>query len=60
MFSIVCYSVYGNRDALNPRLGGVKDVASAIISPEQTQSNRVYCLQTLDAVFPKDRFSENY
>ena len=28
-------------EALNPGLGGVRDVTSAIISHEQTQSNRV-------------------
>ena len=43
---------------LHMRLGGVRDVASAIISHEQTQSNRVCCFQTLDAVFPKDLFSD--
>ena len=36
------------------------DVASAIISHEQTQSNRVYCFQTLDAVFLKDPFSDYF
>ena len=40
-------------------LGGVRDVASAIISHEQTQSNRVSWFQTLNVVFPKDLFS-NY
>ena len=40
----------GNRVALN--LGGVRDVAPAIIS--QTQSNRVCYFQILDAIFPKD------
>ena len=42
-------------------LGGVKNVASAItcISHEQTQSNRDCCFQILDAVFPKDLFSEH-
>ena len=39
-------------------LGGVRDVASAIISYEQTQSNRVCCFQTLDAIFPKDLLSD--
>ena len=34
-------------------------LASAIISHEQTQSNRVCCFQTLGAVFPKD-FILNY
>ena len=43
---------------LKPGLGGVYDVASAIISHEQTQLNRVCCFQTLDAVFPKDLFSD--
>ena len=32
------------------------DVAFAIISHEQTQSNRVCCFQTLDAVFPNVPF----
>ena len=36
----------------------MKDVESAIISHEQTQSNRVCCFQTLDAVFPKDLYSD--
>ena len=47
---------------LNPKFTGAsrwRDVASTIISHEQTQSNRVCCFQTLDAVFPKDLFS-NY
>ena len=39
----------GNRAALSAGLGGVRDVASAIISHEQTESNEVCCL---DAVFP--------
>ena len=47
-----------NRVALNPWLGGVRDVAPAIISHEQTQLNRVCCFQTLNAVFPKDLFSD--
>ena len=42
----------------NPGLSGVRDIASAIISHEQTQSNRVCCFQTLDAVFPKDLLSD--
>ena len=50
--------LFGNRVALNPGLGGVRDVTSAIISHEQTQSNRVCYLQTLDAVFPKDPLSD--
>ena len=41
----------GNRAALSAGLGGVRDVASAIISHEQTELNEVCCL---DAVFPKD------
>ena len=36
----------------------MRDVASAFISHEQTQSNRACCFQTLDAVFPKDLFSD--
>ena len=36
----------------------MRDVASAIISHEQTQSNRVCCFQTLDAVFLKDLLSD--
>ena len=45
---------------LNPGLRGVRDVASAIVSHEQTQSNRVCCFQTLDAVFPKDHLSDYF
>ena len=45
--------LFESRVALNTGLGGVGDVASAIISHEQTQSNRVCCSQTLDAVFSK-------
>ena len=48
--------LFESRVALNLRLGGVRDVAPAIISHEQTQYNRVCCFQTLDAVFPKDPF----
>ena len=40
------------------RLGCVRDVASAIISHEQTHSNRVRVLKKLDAAFPKDLFSD--
>ena len=47
-----------SRVALNPELGGVRDAASAIISHEQTQSNRVCCFQTLDAIFAKDRICD--
>ena len=54
--SIFCF--FCNRVALNPGLGGVRDVTSAIISHEQTQSNRVCYFQTLDAVFPKDPLSD--
>ena len=50
----------GNRVALNPGLSGVRDVASVIILHEQTQSNRVCCFQTLNAVFPKDLFSDYF
>ena len=50
--------LFESRVALNPRLGGVRDVASATISHEQTQLNRDCCFQTLDAVFPKDLFSD--
>ena len=39
-------------------LGSVRDVASSIISNEQTQSNWVSWFQTLNAVFPKDFFSD--
>ena len=45
------------RVALNPGLGDMRDVASAIISQEQTQY-RVCYFQTLDAVFPEDLFSD--
>ena len=47
-----------NRVALNPGLGGMRCVASAIIAHEQTRSNRVCCFQTLDLVFPKDLSSD--
>ena len=50
--------LFGNRVALNPGQGDVRDVASAATSHEQTQSNRICCFQTLDAVFPKDLFSD--
>ena len=50
--------LFGNRVALNPRLGGLNDVTSDIISHEQIQSNRVGYFQTLVAVFPKDLFSD--
>ena len=50
--------LFGSRDALNPGLGGVRDVASALTSHKQTQSNRLCCFQTLDAVFPKDLLSD--
>ena len=48
------FCLFSNRVALNPGLGGVRDVTSAIISHEQSQSNRVCYFQTLDAVFLKD------
>ena len=52
---------FGNRVALSPVLGGVRDVASAMISHEQTlKSDRVCCFQTLDAAFPKDLFSDYF
>ena len=43
--------------ARNPWLDGVRDV---IISHEDTQSNRICnsCFETLDAVFPKNLFSD--
>ena len=41
--------LFENRVAPNSGLGGVKNVASAIISHE-------CCFQALDAVFPKDPF----
>ena len=50
--------LFGSRVALNPWLGGVRDVASAVISHQLTQSNGFCCFQTLDAVFPKDLLSE--
>ena len=43
--------LFGNRVALNPGLGGVRDVTSAISCQEQTQYNRVFYFRTLDAVF---------
>ena len=52
------FFLFSNRVGLNPGLGGVRDVTSAIISHEQTQSNRVCYFQTLDAVFPKDPISD--
>ena len=39
--------LFGNSAALNPGKGGMRDVASANISHEQTQSTRVCCFQTL-------------
>ena len=50
--------MFGNRVALNPGLGGVRDVTSVVISHEQIQSNRVCYFQTVDAVFPKDPLSD--
>ena len=49
--------LFGSRVALGARRHE-RDVASAIISHEQTQSNRVCCFQILDAVFPKDLLSD--
>ena len=48
--------LFGNRVALNPGLANVRDVVYAIISHDQTQTNRVCCFQTLDAEFPNDLF----
>ena len=50
--------VFGNRVELNPGLGGVREVASAIIFHEQTQSNRSCYFQTSDAELPKNLFSD--
>ena len=50
--------LFETRVAINPVLGDVRDVASGIISHEQTQSNRVCLFQTLDGVFPKDLFTD--
>ena len=36
--------------SLNSELGAMRDVKSDIISHEQTQSTRVCCYKTLDAV----------
>ena len=44
--------LFGNSVALNPGQGGVRDVASAITSHEQTEYNRICYSQTLDDVFP--------
>ena len=46
--------VWGNSTVLNPGLGGVRDIAFAIISHKQTQSNRVCYFQDLNAIFQKD------
>ena len=43
---------------LNAGLGGIRDVASVIISHKQIHSNRFCYFQTLDAEFPKDRISD--
>ena len=43
---------------VTPGARSVRDVAFAIISHEQTQSNRVCYFQTSDAVFLKDLFSD--
>ena len=55
-------TLFGNRVTLNPGLhvGGVRDVASAIISHEQILSNWFCCFQTVDAVFPKELFSDYF
>ena len=39
---------------LNPRLGGIRVVASVSVTHEQTQYNQVGRVHFLDAVFPKD------
>ena len=44
--------------ALNPGIDRVRYVASAIISHERTQSNQVWCFQTLDDVFTKNFISD--
>ena len=36
--------------------GGMRDVTSAIISHELTQSNQVCCFQTLDAILQRISF----
>ena len=49
--------VFESRVALNSGLGGVRNVASVIISHEQTKKNRVAtvcCFQALHSVFPND------
>ena len=43
---------------LTSGIGRLRDVASASISHEQTQSNRVCWFQTLDAAIQKDLFSD--
>ena len=54
LFDYRIHNVFESRVALNPVLRGVRDVASAIISHEQSQLNRVCCFNRLDAVFSKD------
>ena len=44
----------GNRVALNPGLGGVRDVASAIISYEQTQSE--YRIQDIKFIYSRLKY----
>ena len=48
------HNLFERSVALNSGLGGIMDVASAIISHEQTQQNRVCCFHPFDAVFTKD------
>ena len=58
VYDLPVWIFVGNRDLLNSGLGGVRDIASVIISNEQTQSDRVCCDQNLDVVWPKDLFSD--
>ena len=51
-FGMEGLNFYFGTVALNPGLGGVSDVTSAIISHEQTQSNRCCCFQ-LDCCISK-------
>ena len=44
--------LFDSRVALNPGLGGVRDVASAIFCHEQTQYHRACCFHIFDAVCP--------
>ena len=44
----------GNSVSLNAGLGRLRDFASIIACHEKTESNRVYCFQTLNTIIPKD------